>query len=487
MDQILNLIDGRLREPMAGQFFPVIEPATGVVYAQAPDSGSADIDRAVAAAQRAFPAWSGTPALERAACLVRLAELIERDSESLARAESIDTGKPITLARTVDLPRSAASCRFFASAIGHTSSALHTMDDGSLNYTLRSPRGVAGLIAPWNLPLYLLTWKIAPAIATGNTCVCKPSELSPMTAFLLSELVIEAGIPPGVINIVHGTGAGAGSPLVEHPGVPTLSFTGGTATGRTIARIAAPMFKRYALELGGKNPNVIFADADMDEAAMTACRAAFTNQGQICLCGSRVYVEESVFEPFVEQLVKHAKAMRVGDPLDEETQIGSVIARHHLEKIESMVKLARELGGEIRCGGRQAETVSERCKGGSFYEPTVITGLASDCAVEQQEIFGPVVSVSPFATEAQAIELANGTEYGLSAMVWTSDLSRTHRVAAQIDSGVVWINCWMVRDMRTPFGGMKQSGVGREGGDEALRFYTEAKNVCVKIQPEDAS
>lgn len=483
MDQILNLIDGRLCEPIEGSSLPVIEPATGTVYALAPDSSAADIDRAVDAAARAYPAWSATPASQRAAALVRLAELIERDLESLARAESIDTGKPIALARAVDIPRAASNFRFFASAIGHTASACHDMDGSALNYTLRSPRGVAGLISPWNLPLYLLTWKIAPAIATGNTCVCKPSELTPATASRLGELIIEAGIPPGVVNIVHGTGPGAGAPLVAHPQVPTISFTGGTSTGRTLAGVAAPMFKRISLELGGKNPNLVFADADLDEAARTACRAAFTNSGQICLCGSRILVERSAFEPFLEQLVRCARSLRVGDPLDEATQVGSVIARHHLDKIESIVDRARQLGGTVHCGGRRPEPINGRCTGGSFYEPTVITGLDPACEVEQQEIFGPVVSVTPMDDEAHAIELANSTEYGLAAMVWTRDLSRAHRVAARIDAGIVWINCWLVRDLRTPFGGMKQSGVGREGGDEAIRFYTEAKNVCVRVEP----
>lgn len=486
MQTIANLINGRLVPPKAGKHLDNIDPSTSDVYSRVPDSRSEDIDAAVAAAAEAFPTWSRTLPDERSRLLLRLADLIERDADRLARAESIDNGKPLALARSLDIPRAAANFRFFATAILHSESQLHETPGHTLNYTLRRPRGVAALISPWNLPLYLLTWKIAPALATGNTAVAKPSELTPMTAFLLSELAIEAGLPPGVLNIVHGTGIGAGVPLVIHPNVPAISFTGGTATGRAIEGSAGPMFKRLSLELGGKNPAVIFADADVDAAADACVQAAFRNQGEICLCASRFHVEYSVYERFVSRLVARASSLVIGDPLEPKTEQGALVSRAHLEKVEGYVALARDLGGTVHCGGQRATrarhpAIGERCKDGYFFEPTVVSGLEPTCRVEQEEIFGPVVSVSAFSNEEEAIRLANGTPFGLAASVWTRDVSRAHRVAEAIEAGIVWVNCWMVRDLRTPFGGMGQSGVGREGGQEALRFFTETKNVCVKV------
>jgi aminomuconate-semialdehyde/2-hydroxymuconate-6-semialdehyde dehydrogenase len=355
------------------------------------------------------------------------------------------------------------------------------MDTRALNYTLRRPRGVAGLISPWNLPLYLLTWKIAPALATGNTAVAKPSELTPMTAHLLAEVCRDAALPAGVLNIVHGPGATAGAPLATHPRVGTLSFTGGTATGREIARVAAPMFKKIALEMGGKNPNIVFADAPMERAAEQAVRAAFSNQGQICLCASRIFVERPVYDSFVERLVADANALNVGDPLVEGTQQGALVSRAHLDKVRSYIDLAREEGGTIRSGGETPTALPSRVRNGYFLRPTVITGLDAACRVNQEEIFGPVVTVMPFDDEDQVVDDANSTPYGLAATVWTENLSRAHRLAERIAAGTVWINCWMLRDLRTPFGGMKSSGVGREGGEEALRFFTEPKNVCLEL------
>jgi aminomuconate-semialdehyde/2-hydroxymuconate-6-semialdehyde dehydrogenase len=487
-ETLTNLINNEQVPAASGALIDVVEPATGAVHARIPDSDASDIDAAVAAAKSAFPAWAQTPPAERSRLLLRLADLIERDLERLARAESIDSGKPIALARSVDIPRAAANFRFFATAILHTESAAHQSNlpgpggaVQALNFTLRKPRGVAGLISPWNLPLYLLTWKIAPAIATGNTAVAKPSEVTPLTAFMLGELALEAGFPPGVLNIVHGRGATAGAPLVSHPDVPTVSFTGGTETGRAIAHAGADTFKRISLELGGKNPNLVFADADMDEAVATSVRAAFTNQGQICLCGSRLLVERSIHDEFVDRLVADAKARRLGDPLDESTEHGALVSEDHLAKVDSYVQLARELGGEIRCGGARAEAPNDRCANGAFYKPTVITGLDPACRPQQEEIFGPVVTVTPFDSDDDAIAIANSTPYGLASMVWTSDLSRAHRVADRIDSAIVWVNCWMLRDLRTPFGGMKHSGLGREGGKDALNFFTEPKNVCIKL------
>jgi len=479
---ILNYMNGELTPPAGGRYLDNEDPSTGKVYSRCPDSGAEDIERAVAAAEAAFPAWSNTSAEMRGRVMSRIADLIEANLDPLAEAECIDNGKPITLARKVDIPRAAANFRFFAGAIQHAASEAHMTDGLALNYTQRRPRGVAGLISPWNLPLYLLTWKVAPAIATGNTAVAKPSEVTPMTAFLLSQLCTEAGLPPGVLNVVHGRGPAAGAALVAHPRVPTISFTGGTVTGAAIASTCAPMFKRLSLELGGKNPNVIFADADLDQAVATSMRSSFANQGQICLCGSRILVERPAFEPFVARLVEGASKLSAGDPLDPATEHGALVSRPHMEKVLACIEVARREGGEILCGGRRVQPPGQRCAGGYFIAPTVITGLGPSCRTNQEEIFGPVVTVAPFDDEQEAVASANETRYGLSATVWTRDLARAHRVAGAIQSGTVWVNCWLLRDLRVPFGGMKHSGLGREGGEDSMRFFTEPKNVCIGMR-----
>jgi aminomuconate-semialdehyde/2-hydroxymuconate-6-semialdehyde dehydrogenase len=480
MERISNFVEGEHVPPENGAWLDNVEPATGRVYSQVARSDASDIDRAVEAARAAAPGWAALPAGERSRLLLELARRIEADLERFARAESIDTGKPIGLARAVDIPRAVANFRFFATAIVHWATEAHVTDGQALNYTLRRPRGVVGLISPWNLPLYLLSWKIAPALATGNTVVAKPSELTPMTAHLLTEAAVEIGLPPGVLNVVHGLGAEAGAALVDHPVVSTISFTGGTATGAGIARVAAARLKKVTLEMGGKNPNLVFADADLDRAIPESVRAAFSNQGQICLCGSRILVERSVHDAFLERFVARVRALRMGDPLDSQTEQGALISRAHADKVASYVELARREGGTIVCGGGPPRNLPVRCQDGFFLEPTVITGLAPSCRVEREEIFGPVVTVTPFDSEDEALALANDTPYGLAAMVWTENLSRAHRLAERIDAGVVWINCWLVRDLRTPFGGTKASGLGREGGEEALRFFTEPRNVCLR-------
>jgi len=487
MKDLANSINGELVAPVGGAYLDNVEPATGKVYSRVPDSDGRDVERAVEAASRAFKGWSKATAAERSRIMLRIADLIEANLEKLARAETIDNGKPLWLSRAVDIPRAIANFRFFATAILHGHSEAHVTDGLALNYTLRQPVGIAGCISPWNLPLYLFTWKICPALAVGCTVVAKPSEVTPMTAYLLSELCIEAGLPPGVLNIIHGLGSKAGAAIVEHPRIAAISFTGGSVTGASIARTAGPMFKKVSLELGGKNPNVIFADADLDTAIRTSVQSSFANQGQICLCGSRVLVERPVYERVVDGLVEAAKSMKVGDPLADDTKQGALVSKPHLEKVLGCIELAKSEGGTIHCGGERPppppdpDALPERCRGGFFLRPAVITGLGPDCRTNQEEIFGPVVTVLPFDGEDEAIELANSTRYGLSASVWTGSVDRAHRVAARVDAGTVWVNCWLLRDLRVPFGGMKSSGVGREGGTNALEFFTEAKNVCVKL------
>jgi len=477
--QIQNYINGHLTAPRNGRYIDNTDPARGIVYGQIPASDAADCEDAYLAAQAAFPLWSRMPATERSAILLRIVQGIEARHEELAQAESKDSGKPLWLTRSVDIMRAAANIRFFAEAILHFSAESHAMPGEAINYTLRQPIGVVGCISPWNLPLYLFTWKIAPALAAGNTVVAKPSEITPLTAYLFSQICREAGLPNGVLNIVHGLGGEIGKAIVSHPGIKAISFTGGTATGAEIARIAAPMFKKLSLELGGKNPNLVFADCDFEKAVETSVRGAFTNQGQICLCGSRIFIEESLYPRFRDAFVQRVKTLRTGNPSDPDNFMGAVVSEAHLEKVESYIQLAREEGGSILCGGKRA-AVSGEFAGGYFLEPTVIEGLTATCRTTTEEIFGPVVTLTPFKNEAEALEFANGTPYGLASMLWTQDISRAQRVAEQIQAGIVWINCWMLRDLRTPFGGVKQSGVGREGGWEALRFFTEAKNVCIK-------
>ena len=480
MKIIQNYIGGTLRAPLEGAYLDGYNPAEGKVYSHIPDSDAADVALAVKAAQDAFEGWSTLAVEKRSAILLKIADLIDRDLDKLALAESVDNGKPVKLARVVDIPRASANFRFYATGIIHFASEAHLTDTEAVNYTSRTPVGVAGCISPWNLPLYLFTWKIAPALAAGCTVVAKPSELTPMTAFMLSELCIEAGLPKGVLNIVHGLGPKVGQAIIEHPDIPAISFTGGTVTGKRIAATAAPMFKKLSLELGGKNPNIIFADCDFEQAVSTSILSSFSNQGEICLCGSRILVERSLYDRFVEAFVARVRALTVGDPLEEGTRIGALVSEAHMQKVLSYIALAKDEGGTIIAGGNRVQ-LNGRCAGGYFIEPTVITGLGPDCRTNQEEIFGPVVTIMPFDTEEEVIGYANSTPYGLSATIWTENLKRAHRVSARVKSGIIWVNCWLFRDLRTPFGGMKQSGVGREGGWDALRFFTETRNVCIKL------
>ena len=480
MIQIKNFINGKLVPPNSGEYFENSSPVDGKVYSQIPDSDGTDIDTAVSAAKEAFKTWSKLSKKDRHNHIMRLAVEIDNNFDELVAAESKDNGKPEHLSRSVDIPRASENFRFFATASLHFDSEVHEMDGKALNYTLRQPVGVVGCISPWNLPLYVLTWKIAPALAAGNTVVAKPSEITPLTAYLFSEICQKANFPKGVLNIVHGYGHKVGDALSRHSDVPVISFTGGTATGEKIAAVAAPMFKKLSLELGGKNPNIVFADAEFDNSVDMAVKAAFSNQGQICLCGSRLFVQNSIYEKFKDAFVEKTNLLKVGNPKDDTSDLGAVVSKQHLEKILECIELAKTEGGKILTGGNRV-IIDGELSNGYYIEPTIIEGLSHSCRTNQEEIFGPVVSIIPFKTEEEVIEMANSTKYGLSASIFTKNVSRAHRVAAEIDAGIVWVNTWMLRDLRIPFGGMKNSGVGREGGFKSLQFFTEPKNVCVKI------
>jgi aminomuconate-semialdehyde/2-hydroxymuconate-6-semialdehyde dehydrogenase len=479
MEKLQNFINGTYVPPKNGQYIDNYEPATGQVYALIPDSDEEDVLEAVSAAEMAFPIWSSMSIEERSKILVRLSEGIERNMDEFVQAESRDNGKPLSLAAHVDIPRAVSNFHFFATAITHFASESHHMEGVGVNFTTRKPIGIVGCISPWNLPLYLFSWKIAPALAAGNCVIAKPSEITPYTAYLLGKIAQEAGMPAGVLNILHGTGPKVGDAIVKHPKIKAISFTGGTKTGEYIARTAGPMFKKLSLELGGKNPNIIFADCDFDDMLSTTIRSSFANQGQICLCGSRIFVERPIYEKFKEAFVTKVSKSKVSFPSDPEAKLGAIVSESHMEKILSYIELAKEEGGTILTGGKRVHLAAPHDQG-YYIEPTIIEGLTYDCRTNQEEIFGPVVTITPFDTEEEALMMANSTMYGLAGTIWTSNLNRAHRVADQLQSGIVWVNAWLVRDLRTPFGGVKASGVGREGGWEALRFFTEAKNIFIK-------
>ena len=480
MEVLSNFINGDYVNPKSNNYLDVFEPATGQVYCQVPNSNGDDIHLAVNSAIDAFPEWSSLSLDERSLYLKTIAEMIESRLDEFAKYESRDTGKPISLARSVDIPRAVSNFRFFAEYASQFEFESNINNDSSHNTVIRSPLGPVGCISPWNLPLYLFTWKIAPALITGNTVVAKPSELTPFTAFKFGEICKDAGLPAGVLNIIHGQGMTAGDALISHSGIKAISFTGGTATGKVIATKSAPMFKKISLEMGGKNPAVVFSDCDYDAMLETVVKSSFSNQGQICLCSSRIMVEENIYNKFRKDFVEKVSALIVGDPIEDSTQIGSITSKPHLDKVMTYIELAQKEGGTILTGGKQVN-IKGRCEGGWFVEPTVIDGLINSCRTNQEEIFGPIVTIIPFKDEGEAIDIANDTEYGLSATIWTEDIDKATRVARNIDAGVIWINCWLVRNLRTPFGGMKQSGMGREGGTEILNFFTEPKNICEQI------
>ena len=476
---IQNFINGAFADPIQDHWLENFNPSNGEVYGKIPNSDKEDVEYAYQSANKAFENWSQSTLESRSRVLIRISELIEENLQRLAEAESKDNGKPISLAKNIDIPRAASNFRFFGNAITQFSSESHESSGlKAINFTLRQPIGVVGCISPWNLPLYLFTWKIAPAIAAGNCVVAKPSEITPMTAYLLGEICNQAGLPKGVLNIVHGLGTSTGQAIVEHPNIKAISFTGGTATGAHIAKVAAPMFKKLSLELGGKNPNIIFADCDYDEMLNTTVRSSFANQGQICLCGSRILIEQSIYEEFKSDFVDKVKQLKVGHPSDNSTDIGAIVSKSHLEKITEYVDIAKSENGKILCGGNNIAL--EGYENGYFFEPTVVEVGSNDCRINQEEVFGPIVTIMPFKSEEESLKLANQVRYGLSATLWTNDVKRIMRMSTKLEAGIVWVNTWMLRDLRTPFGGTKDSGLGREGGFEAFRFFTEAKNVCIK-------
>ncbi|HLW31941.1 MAG TPA: aldehyde dehydrogenase [Aequorivita sp.] len=479
--KINNYINGEYLDPISNDWLENYNPSKGEVYSEIANSNAQDVEKAYQAAKAAFPKWSNTTIDERSRILMKIADLIDNQLEELAKAEAMDNGKPLSLAMAVDIPRASSNFRFYGHAITQFASEAHeSVGLNAINFTLREPLGVVGCISPWNLPLYLFSWKIAPAIAAGNTVVAKPSEITPMTAFLLGEICTEAGLPKGVLNIIQGTGPTAGQAIVEHPNIKAISFTGGTKTGEHIARTAAPMFKKLSLELGGKNPNIIFADCNYDKMLEITLRSSFSNQGQICLCGSRIFIEKSIYEKFKKDFIQKTKQLKVGDPFNKETNIGAIVSKQHLEKVESYIKLAEDEGGKILYGGKRVTV--KGLENGYYLEPTIIEVFDDQCRANQEEIFGPVVTIMPFETEEEVLKMANSVKYGLSATLWTTNLDRSMRMSKALQTGIVWVNTWLNRDLRTPFGGMKDSGVGREGGFEALKFFTEQKNVCIRYE-----
>ena len=477
--KIKNYINGEYVNPLSNNWIENYNPSKGEVYGQLPDSNYQDVEIAYKAAENAFLSWSETTLDERSKILSKIAKGIIEKLPELALAESKDNGKPVDLAKSIDIPRASANFQFFANAITQFASEAHeSVGHNAINFTLRQPIVVVGCISPWNLPLYLFTWKIAPAIAAGNCVVAKPSEITPMTAYLLGEILTDAGLPKGVLNIIHGYGTTAGQAIVEHPNIKAISFTGGTKTGAHIAKVAAPMFKKLSLELGGKNPAIIFSDCDYDEMLQTTVKSSFANQGQICLCGSRIFVEASLYKKFKKDFIKAVSKLKVGYPFNNDTDIGALVSKTHLDKVKSYIDNAAQYGGKVIFGGNSVTV--EDSEEGYYLQPTIIEVDDNSCILNQEEIFGPVVTIMPFKDENEVLVMANDVSYGLSATLWTNDLKRTMRVSKQLDAGIIWVNTWLLRDLRTPFGGMKNSGVGREGGFEALRFFTEPKNICIK-------
>ncbi|XP_064652026.1 2-aminomuconic semialdehyde dehydrogenase-like [Lineus longissimus] len=478
--EVKNYINGQFID--GGETIDNYDPSTGKVYSKVPDSSAEEVNLAIAAAKSAFLEWSASTPQERSKVMMKIADILESRLDEFAKAESRDQGKTVTVATTVDIPRAVYNFRFFATAILHYTQSSSTLDGvDAINYVTRDPVGVAGLISPWNLPLYLLTFKIAPCIATGNTCVCKPSEMTSVTAWMLCEVFREAGLPPGVVNMVFGTGPRSGQALVQHPDVHLISFTGSTPTAEKIQHATAPFCKKLSLELGGKNAGIVFNDADLEKCIPTMIRSSFANQGEICLCTSRIFVQHGIYSEFLEKFVKATRAFKVGDPADKSSQMGALISKEHYEKVSGYVKLAEMECATINCGHRVDQLVLPPEKSeGYFMLPTVITDVSDVSRLMQEEIFGPVTCIVPFHTEEEVVARANGVKYGLCASVWAQDVGVVHRVGRKLKVGTVWCNCWLVRDLNMPFGGVKSSGIGSEGYPYSLEFFTEAKTICIK-------
>lgn len=478
--QILNYINGAVVAPINNQFIPNVNPATGNIYSHTPSSDANDIDVAVNAANMAFVSWSNSSKEQRFFYLEKLAQAIENNIEALAVAESNDNGKPLWLSKNVDIPLAAENIRFYGTGMKHFASESHAMEDKAINYTLRQPLGVVGLISPWNLPLYMVCWKLAPALAAGNTVVIKPSEVTPMTAYLLGQILDNIDFPKGVINIIHGTGEQCGTPLIQHPLVKAISFTGSTKTGKKVGALAFEYQKKFSLEMGGKNASIVFKDCNWKSTMYACVQAAFANQGQICMSGSRLLIQDEIYEAFRDELISRTAKLVNGDPLDPNTKQGAIVSKAQYDKVLRCIADAKASGGKILTGG-QSVSIPGRCENGYFIQPTIIEGLSEDFIAAQEEIFGPVLILQRFNTPEEAVAIANSTPYGLSASVFTEQLTLAHKIAAQLQVGLVWVNTWLLRDLRTPFGGVKNSGWGREGGWEAFRFYTEPKNVCISL------
>lgn len=481
MQKLANFINGQFVEPKNGKYLDNYDPATGQVYSLLPDSDDLDVVAAVQAANQAFQKWSKTTVEERSALLMKIADLIDQKADELARAESRDVGKPLSLARELDIPRAAKNFRYFAGHMLHRHEMATDMNGDAINYTVRDPLGVAGLISPWNLPLYLLTWKIAPALITGNTAVCKPSEITPMTAYLLAQIMQEAGLPAGVCNIVFGKGDTAGAALCRHPAVPIISFTGGTATGEKILQMTAPFFKKTSLELGGKNATIVLKDADLKKAVAGVVRSSFLNSGQICLCGSRIFVQQEVYDSFLSEFKTATENLTVGDPQDGATFMGPLVSRQHFDKVKSSIDFAISEKAKLITGGIAPAQLPAQLAQGYFLRPTILSDLDNCSELHHREIFGPVVTIQSFKYAHEAVKWANVTPYGLSASLWTQNVSMAHKLARDLQAGTVWVNTWLKRDLRMPFGGTKASGLGREGGDHSIDFFTEVKTVCVQL------
>jgi aminomuconate-semialdehyde/2-hydroxymuconate-6-semialdehyde dehydrogenase len=478
MPSLQNFIDGEIIAPVGQAWMENLSPRTGATLGYLADSDERDVSLAVEAAKKAFPAWSTISPADRAAYLEAIADAIAERLEEFAIAESEDQGKPRTLAKRVDIPRAVDNFRFFAQAITQDQQECFDPGPGKFHYQKRQPIGVAGLISPWNLPLYLLTWKIAPALACGNTIVAKPSEFTSTTAHMLAEILTQVNLPKGVCNIVLGKGPKVGEALVTHPDVPLISFTGSSATASQISKSAAPFHKKLSLELGGKNPALIFDDCDIDQAVACSIRSSFTNQGEICLCSSRLLIADTIYDEFTAKFTDAAGKLILGDPRQPDTFMGPLVSRQHFNKVASMVTRARSQGSRCLIGGEPV-TLESPLDGGYFYPPTVLETQQTDLEIMQEEVFGPVVTLTRFSDEAEAVRIANGVRYGLAATVFTNNLARSQRVADQLQSGLIWVNCWMERDLRVAFGGQKHSGVGREGGRHSIDFYTESKSICL--------